>query len=193
MKWILFSLAIINSVASVANNNEDHISDKEGSSYLRLARGSDIQATAATSLFEGALESDFDYSLLDEESELLLKSMDEVNRKIQLAAYVDYTQNNMSMEAINEKYDHGNLDAGFVLHSCCLEAHSEGCYTKCFGGAGQKCNKSGGKLACLGTSNGNYCVWTGIMIRQCCAYHMRGKKGGFGKHVEECKRNIEIF
>ena len=148
---ILFFLAFIVSsdvVAVASNDHRDHDSNK-GGSHLRATKGSaNVQATS-TSLLDVELESDSSTPLekenksyfvpvdetmyLDEEMELALQGLNEANRNIQLAAYMDYMVNHMSMEEINLKYrprGHGSVGVQTKDFLCCKNRNDKKCFTQ---------------------------------------------------------------
>ena len=166
MKISLFLTFLIGSVATVAADEhiKDHDNNKKGMN-LRASPGSAAAQGTAFALFDGKLETDSSLMTVDDktimtlekEMEDALKGMNEVERSIQLAAYKDYTENNMSLEEINKKYlPHGddNLDVGTKtgrIFTCCKRTKltTEDCYhndkyrkckDECFFGQGGCCH-----------------------------------------------------
>ena len=101
--------------------------------------------------------------LLDEEIQLALEGLNESQRNIQLAAYVEYTQNHISMEEINMKYrthGHDNLDVEWDVIPCCKDRTD----LKCFDSDDQcepRCKWFGGAFP--------------NVFNDCCAPENRGK------------------
>ena len=175
---------MIGSVAAVAADDHKDHDNIDGSARLRATKGSrsDQQATA-TALFDDVeLESDTsaqvkkdnkshfvpadELMLLDEEIQLALEGLDEDQRNIQLAAYVDYKQNHMNMEEINMKYrTHGddNLDVRWEVIPCCkIRTGNSKCYGK-YGDCTERCRWLIGMVS-------NY------FANGCCDPDDRGKK-----------------
>ena len=110
MKVLFLYAFIIGSAAAVAaDDHKEH--GNIDTPHLRATKGSASDHATATGLFETELESDVsaaDGTMSLEELELALEGFDGAQREIQLSAYLDFTQNQMSMEEINEKYLSGN-------------------------------------------------------------------------------------
>ena len=157
--------------------------------------GADFQqaTSTATTLFDGKLESDSSASpeeknerhsfavpntiLLDEEVELVIKGLNEAQRKIWLGVYVDYMQNHMSMEEINEKYHSDGLDVGLEwYYNCCKYAEN----------ARRMCNWNFFTGYCK-HKFGGHCVWVGgpVINDTCCPDNWVGKKSHGA--WDECK------
>ena len=135
MKISLFLTFLIGSVATIAADEhmKDHDDNKKGMN-LRASAGSAAAQGTVFALFDGELETDSSLTTFDEETTMTLdkemedalKGMNEVERRsIQLAAYRDYTENNMSLEEIsNKKYLHYPIRI-----SCCKrKVTQEKCY-----------------------------------------------------------------
>ena len=121
MKIIFFYAFIIGSVAAVAPHDRKERRDNSDTPHLRATKGSASGHATATGLFEGELESDVSDAILSvEEIELALEGLDDAQREIELSAYFDFTQNNMSMEEISEKYLSRDTNLGFIKkYKCC--------------------------------------------------------------------------
>ena len=121
MKIIFFYAFIIGSVAAVAPHDRKERRDNSDTPHLRATKGSASGHATATGLFESELESDVsaDGIMSVEEIELALEGLDDAQREIQLSAYYDFTQNNMSIEEISEKYLSRDTNLGSQGIYCC--------------------------------------------------------------------------
>ena len=131
MKVLFFYAFIIGSVKAVAaDDHKEH--GNIDTPHLRATKGSASDHATATGLFETELESDVsaaDGTMSLEELELALEGFDGAQREIQLSAYLDFTQNQVSMEEINEKYlsNDANLKMWPPISYCCKNRDPRKC------------------------------------------------------------------
>ena len=150
--------------AIVAADGHKDCHDINKGTHLRATKGSCNDQATTTAIFGVELESDSSAPVLDKEMQLELEGISsEAQRNIQVAAYVDYTQNHLSMEEINKKYDHHGY------FGCCKERFDSNC--------------GGGITFCY-----TVCKWRDpnlhiLKNNECCAPQNRGTKYWFW---EEC-------